>query len=290
MGLFLCRKNNYKRGSDLFELIFKVLFVVRNCHFRCAALSRSREEAEAVDNMYSSAINAVVQTTLSQTISTTTYWAKTFANMYELKLLETIVASLSIFGSLTIIITYFIFEDLQTTTRKLLVYISFGDFFTVFPYLIEAWATYRHGTRNVDCEVQSFVSTTAVMWSFFWTSSLAIYLYIVIVRKNQELADKLMPYFHVVNWGLPLALNGVALGTGRLGTESSRDSGGWCWIKVDGSEKHMGRTIGWMLACGKLWEILSYFIDVILCFIVTRKINAEVCLHMIELLCRLCTH
>ena len=222
--------------------------------------------------MYSSALDEVVRATAvspATSSTSTVFWAQTYAEK-NLKLLETIVASLSIFGSLTIILTYFIFEDLQTTTRKFLVYISFADFFTVFPYLIEAWVVHR--TSKTNCIVQSFVTTTAVIWSFFWTSSLAIYLYIVIVRKKQDLADKLMPYFHVVNWGLPLALIGTALYCNKLGKEGSHDSGGWCWIKVEGSKK----PIGWMLACGKLWEILSYFIDVILCFSVTRKINAEV--------------
>ena len=220
--------------------------------------------------MYSSGLDDMVPAT-TQSPAATVFWAQTYAEK-NLKLLETIVASLSIFGSLTIIITYFIFEDLQTTTRKFLVYISFADFFTVFPYLIEAWVGHR--TSKTNCIVQSFVTATAVMWSFCWTSSLAIYLYIVIVRRKQNLADKLMPYFHVVNWGLPLALIGTALYCNKLGKEGSHDSGGWCWIKVEGSKK----PIGWMLACGKLWEILSYFIDVILCFSVTRKINAEVSL------------
>jgi G protein-coupled receptor 157 len=189
-------------------------------------------------------------------------------------ILLTVISSLSIFGSLTIILTYFIFQDLQSTTRKFLVYISFGDFFTVYPYLIVAWLPHNsEWSDSINCKVQSFVTTTAVMWSFFWTSSLAIYLYLVIVRKNQEQADKLMPYFHVINWGLPLALVTAACIKHMLGGEGSIDSGGWCWISL----KH-GRAIarGWMLACGKLWEMLSYFIDVILCYIVTRRISAEV--------------
>ena len=199
----------------------------------------------------------------------TTPWIQSFADRRNI--LQTVVSSLSIFGSLTIIITYFIFQDLQSTTRKFLVYISFGDFFTVFPYLIISWKEYNDD--SINCKVQSFVTTTAVMWSFFWTSSLAIYLYLVIVRKNQERADKLMPYFHVINWGLPLALVGAAWGWDMLGSENSQDSGGWCWITF---RKGRREALGWMLACGKFWEILSYFIDVVLCFIVTRTINTEV--------------
>ena len=217
--------------------------------------------------MNTSAVDEVLQNITAT--AQTTPWIQSFA--HKRKILQTVVSSLSIFGSLTIIITYFIFQDLQSTTRKFLVYISFGDFFTVFPYLIISWKEYNDD--SINCKVQSFVTTTAVMWSFFWTSSLAIYLYLVIVRKNQERADKLMPYFHVINWGLPLALVGAAWHWNMLGSENSQDSGGWCWITL----RQGNRTaLWWMLACGKFWEILSYFIDVVLCFIVTRKINTEV--------------
>ena len=219
--------------------------------------------------MYLSAFDVL---STSTDAPTTILWSQSFADNQNILL--TVVSSLSIFGSLTIIFTYFVFQDLQSTTRRFLVYISFGDFFTVFPYIITAWlergSDWPHST---NCIAQSFVSTTAVMWSFFWTSSLAVYLYLVIVKKDQEMANKSMPFFHVINWGVPLALVGAAYSMHMLGGESSKDSGGWCWITLD-----FGRTKArrWMLACGKLCEILSYFIDVILCFIVARKISAEV--------------
>jgi hypothetical protein len=216
--------------------------------------------------MYSSTVDVLLQNTAS-----TTSWSQTFADQQKWNITQTVISSLSIFGSLTIIITYFLFQDLQSTARKFLVYISIGDFFTVFPYLITAWV--EHKNDSVNCKVQSFVTTTAVMWSFFWTSTLAIYLYLVIVRKSQERADKLMPYFHIINWGLPLALLGAALGNGMLGSGESKDSGGWCWITLTLGRR---KAIWWMLACGKFWEILSYFVDVVLCFIVSRKIKAEV--------------
>ncbi|XP_028412588.1 G-protein coupled receptor 157-like [Dendronephthya gigantea] len=215
-------------------------------------------------NMDLSTINLIFQTTEK----TTSYWGESFAQLQNYRILKTVISSLSIFGSLAIILTYFLFQDLQTTSRKFLVCISIGDFFTVLPYLIKTWTVNSH----MNCVAQSFVSTTAVMWSFFWTSSLAIYLYLVIVKKNQGLADKLMPYFHVINWGFPLTL--VAASWNKLGQGYAHDSGGWCWIDLIKMKKD--EAIVWMLACGKFWEILSYFVDVILCFIVTRKLNAEV--------------
>ena len=193
-----------------------------------------------------------------------------------IKILMTVISSLSMCGSITIIVTYFLFENLRSTSRKILVYISIGDFFTVFPYLVIKWcySSYPENYSNShNCQAQSFVSTTAVMWSFMWTSSLAIYLYLSVVKQREEMADKLMVLFHGISWGVPLILVGAALYRGALGFHGVNTSGGWCWIK---RHNEHWVTVLWMLACGKFCEIISYFVDGILCFCVYRKVKEEV--------------
>ena len=192
-----------------------------------------------------------------------------------------VISSLSMFGSITIIVTYFLFENLRTTSRKILVYISIGDFFTVFPYLVIRWYNSADNpdrdpdkySKSHNCQAQSFVSTTAVMWSFMWTSSLAIYLYLSVVKQRVEMAEKLMVLFHGINWGVPLVLVGVALCCRALGFHEANASGGWCWIK---RHPEHWETVLWMLACGKFCEIVSYFVNEILCFCVYRKVKEEV--------------
>ena len=213
------------------------------------------------------------------TIMPTSNYDQTFAGKDGIKILMTVISSLSMFGSITIIATYYLFQNMRTTSRKILVCISIGDFFTVFPSLVLAWV--RNGPHNYshyhyfsNCVVQSFVSSTAVMWSFMWTSSLAIYLYFVVVKKRLELAERLMVFFHVINWCVPLILIGIAWVLQKLGSLDAETSGGWCWITEKEGEKW--KAILWMLACGKLCEIASYFVNGILCSRIYRKIKEEV--------------
>lgn len=182
------------------------------------------------------------------------------------------VSGLSALGSIAIIFTYFLWRDLQTTSRRILVYISFGDFFTVFPTLVIFW-TRQYRNDSFSCKLQSFITTTAVMWSFFWTTSLAIYLYVSLVKKRHDVAERLMVIFHIINWCVPAVVVGLAWYNNVLGTTSHESTVGWCWIKNGKSRKD---TIIWMLVCGKLWEIITYFINFILYFSVNRNIKKEV--------------
>ena len=82
-----------------------------------------------------------------------------------------------------------------------------------------------------------------------------------------------MVLFHGINWGVPLVLVGVALCCRALGFHEANASGGWCWIK---RHPEHWETVLWMLACGKFCEIVSYFVNEILCFCVYRKVKEEV--------------
>ena len=186
----------------------------------------------------------------------------------------TLVSSLSAFGSVAIIVTYFLWRDLQTTTRRILVYISIGDFFATYPSLVIFW-TRQYEHNNFSCKLQSFVTSTAIMWSFFWTTSLAIYLYVALVRKRHDISEKLMLIFHVVNWGLPTILAGAALYEGQLGTTDSKSTAGWCWIRIESGKNC--KAVIWMLISGKFWEIISYFINGALYYCIIRTIKKEVC-------------
>ena len=188
------------------------------------------------------------------------------------KVLFTVTSSLSAFGSVAIIVTYFLWPDLRSTTRRILVYISIGDFFATYPSLIIFW-TKGYQNNSFSCRLQSFITSTAIMWSFFWTTSLAIYLYIALVKRRQDLSEKLMLTFHVVNWFLPILLVGGAWYEGQLGHTDSKSTAGWCWILI---EKDPEKAVIWMLICGKFWEIISYFVNGFLYFYITLKIKKEV--------------
>jgi hypothetical protein len=188
------------------------------------------------------------------------------------KVIFTVISSLSAFGSVAIIVTYFLWRDLQTTTRRILVYISIGDFFATYPSLVIFW-TKDYVEDGFPCKFQSFVTSTAIMWSFFWTTSLAIYLYIALVKKRHDISEKLMLSFHVVNWCLPTFLVAAAWYKSQLGYTKNRATAGWCWILTGNNH---GKAVIWMLVCGKFWEIISYFVNGFLYFFITLTIKNEV--------------
>ncbi|XP_028412575.1 G-protein coupled receptor 157-like [Dendronephthya gigantea] len=212
--------------------------------------------------------------TLNEDEPTTTSSSKginPFLKTYD-RVIFTIISSLSAFGSIAIIVTYFLWRDLQTTTRRILVYISIGDFFATYTSLVIFWKR-QFGKNDFSCQLQSFVTSTAIMWSFFWTTSLAIYLYIALVKKRHDISEKLMVVFHVINWLLPVILVGAAWYENELGTTGNKSTAGWCWIRIGKSHK---TAVVWMFITGKFWEIISYFINGIMYYFIISTIKREV--------------
>lgn len=180
------------------------------------------------------------------------------ANALTNRILATISGSLSILGSSFIIVTYFLWKDLRSTSRKILGYISFADFCLATSALEGLWNSEMTSSDNPSCEAQSFVTTTASLWSFFWTTFLAVFLYMIAVKKRRREAEIIFKVFHVFGWGIPLVIVGIALGEEALGNDMDKVTPGWCWINTTLKDK-----IFWMLITGKAWEISSC----ILCFL-----------------------
>ena len=177
---------------------------------------------------------------------------------------------LSMAGSLLIIFTFLAWPDIRTEPRKILLYLSIADFV--------AAASYLHGTiedfkeNSTDCIVQSALSTFSNVSSFFWTMSLAVYLYVTIVKVDKTRADKLLWIFHLISWGIPLIIVVSAVSCGGLGYDDSYISVGWCWVDLDNEFYLL-----WILLAGKIWELLAYITLPFLYFWMKRRIKIEVC-------------
>ena len=153
-------------------------------------------------------------------------------------------AGLSILGSIMIIATYTFYREIRSVSRHIVVCISIADLLVaisncssiVISPIVDSSTT---DINQTACTLQSFVGTTAVLWSFLWTMTLAIYLYIDLVRGNQQLGKSMVwPWAHLVCWLLPLAINVVALYLEKLGNSGDRNTSGWCWISVYGKCKY----------------------------------------------------
>ncbi|XP_056130181.1 G-protein coupled receptor 157 [Lampris incognitus] len=174
--------------------------------------------------------------------------------------------ALSLAGSSLIIVTHVAWSDLRTTPRKLLLYLSVADLLSAVSYSYGALRAF--GADSADCVAQGGLSTFANTSSFFWTVAVAAYLYVCIVRSDHALADSLVPFFHIVSWGIPFAITVTALCLDKIGYDASEVSVGWCWVRIQAPDH-----ILWMLLTGKIWEILAYFILPVLYILIKRHIH-----------------
>ena len=193
------------------------------------------------------------------------------------ELLTTISATLSLLGTVLIISTYFAWKDLRSTSRRILVFISIADFFIAGSYLFATWFSRSPDSTSRFNRAQSFVSTTASLWSFFWTTFLAVFMYITVAKKQRRKAEILLKVFHFIGWPVPLIIVGAALKEGALGDGRDLFTSGWCWIDAYGSLPKKERHL-WMLMTGKAWEVTGYILIFVLYFMLKFHIRKQVSL------------
>ncbi|XP_031567811.1 G-protein coupled receptor 157-like [Actinia tenebrosa] len=177
--------------------------------------------------------------------------------------LATLAAVLSLFGTTFIVVTFFIWKEIRSTSRRILVYISIADFFVAVGTVVGVSFS-KHSTT---CLIQSICGTYFVLCSFFWTVFLAVYLFIGCTNKRILLAERLVCLFHVIAWGVPLTIVCIAVAKKKLGDNGDIVSSGWCWVSANMSWKEQ---VKWMLIAGKFWEVTAFVIITIL-FIFIRQ-------------------
>ena len=137
---------------------------------------------------------------------------------------------LSTIGCLLIISTYVLYQDIRSSSRHIIVCVSIADLIVSLSNLA---ADFLNPKIKEACVVQSFITSTFLLSSFLWTLFLAIFLYISLVLGRPSTATALIhPWFHLVCWILPLAINIVALFTDNLGNNEDLAVSGWCWITI----------------------------------------------------------
>ena len=188
--------------------------------------------------------------------------------------------SLSCLSSILIVAAYLSLREIRKGAQKIITLLATADFFTAFGYLIGAGNFLTH-YRQTDlhscqvfvtvCEVQSFITTWSSLSSFAWTCSLALYFYLIVVKNRHRLAIRLLPWENVIAWFIPILIVLPILITGRLGYAPYAASN-WCYIKDNDYKQDLKDntiTILLIFIAGKFWEIMSYFI-VLLLYGITR--------------------
>jgi len=99
----------------------------------------------------------------------------------------------------------------------------------------------------------------------------ALYFYLIVVKNRHRLAIRLLPWENVIAWFIPILIVLPILITGRLGYAPYAASN-WCYIQDNDYKQDLKDntiTILLIFIAGKFWEIMSYFI-VLLLYGITR--------------------
>ena len=114
----------------------------------------------------------------------------------------------SIFGSIVIGLTYWMFPELRTSGRKLLVFLSIADFLTAFGNIMGiSWYIFKDDmtetSGDILCKFHASLTIFSSISSFLWTGVIAVHLYLCIVQGKTKLAKTLIFYFHMLCWIIP---------------------------------------------------------------------------------------
>ena len=194
------------------------------------------------------------------------------------KIFTTTAASLSLIGTLVIFITFIMWPDLRTNSRRMIVFISIGDFFVALFNII---GIYNPPVDNSMCKIQPVVTNVAVLSSFLWTLNLSFYFYLTICRKiSVEYERRIMQLLHLIGWGIPILISFIAFTAGAYGFSKNVVTSGWCWVS---GNQEWWKVVMWMFITGKGWEIMSYICILYFYLLVILQIRREVCSRLIHL-------
>ena len=210
-------------------------------------------------------------------------------------------STISCLGSAAIIMSYVTVKEYRTGAQTIILLLAVADFLTSVGYIIGSvnflnhWgknATYDCGTFNATCQAQSFLTTWSSICSQAWTCILAAY-FLYVLRWTSKLGARALVLSNVLVWGLPLVPVAALLGNGRLGY-SITTAAGWCFIQDTSHNESRGLEIILTLVGGKLTEMVTYTIVVVV-YVITlihlwkmhgcgcKKISAEMRLLSIPL-------
>ena len=157
-----------------------------------------------------------------------------------------VMCSLSIVGSLLIILSYVFFRNLRTRARYILVHLSITDLILAVSNLVGVVSQSdisglipsnepANHSNEVDdsilCKVQGFLTLYSTVSSVLWTVLLAILVFILVTAGNPKRITKFLMWFcYILCYGMPLLPSLWALLTGLVGY-APLQSAGWCTLK-----------------------------------------------------------
>ena len=183
----------------------------------------------------------------------------------------------SVLGAAAIIFTYICWKESRSTSRTILLCLALSDLISALGYIFGAGLFLEtfHNATSVDvesvrtmwpfwhmCQLQSFVTTTAMMSSFWWTTILSLHLFLSVARMRLELSRRLFPLYLFLSIAVPLAITVPSVAKGWLGMGNGSASVSWCFITLKvNTISHLSLYDPAYdileFVAGKMWELLA---------------------------------
>ena len=195
----------------------------------------------------------------------------------------------SCLGSLAIILLYISWKELRKGAQSIITYLAIADLCATISYFLGGFPVllYDDKGRLCDslcvtiCQITAYMTFCSVTSSFLWTAILALHFCLLAVFNSVQLAEKLMPLYHVVAWGLPVLIGLVFLCTDTL-ANAPFVSGVWCFISAPG-KSYIDSNIGIRVAL-KTPEFIGYCVLLVLYSASITVMTKKVCGSNIDLL------
>jgi len=155
----------------------------------------------------------------------------------ELYSLNLAASVLSLLGSIAIIINYIFYANKSQHLYKLIFFLSLADVGGSLSIATSQVLLFLHSYDGlaygvITCKVFRALINFFFVSSFFWTSGIALHIWVSALQKAQIP----MYWFHMVCWGIPAIMTVLLVSLGMI-THSSSDE--WC------SNTTMGHWLFW---------------------------------------------
>lgn len=196
-----------------------------------------------------------------------------------------ISSAFSCLGSILIVLAYIFFKDIRGgMAQRIITALAIADFISAAGYIAGSINYIIHfNDRAISdcsafqtiCSVQAFITTWSSISSFAWTAILAVYFYLVLVyQKQQPFSTKCRQIFlHLFSWATPGLIVIPFTACQFLGYAPFAASN-WCFVadtslynklnNVTDSQNILLYNTLKVLAAGKIWEILTYVLVIIM--------------------------
>ncbi|XP_064383924.1 G-protein coupled receptor 157-like isoform X2 [Halichondria panicea] len=208
--------------------------------------------------------------------------------------------TLSCIACVTMLAIYITWADIrQNIAQAIVTFIAIADFLTAAGYLTGSFNLLTHvftdrrpDRRGCDvfttvCEVQSYIVTYATMSSYFWTIILAFHFYMTIAQERPNFTKRLLPFYHLIAWGVPILIAFPLLCVGKL-AYAPFVTGMWCYMEIYRNSPPFGDNGTAVSVVTQLPEIVAFFLIIVLFSLtwITIYKQAKVVVHQGGLLVR----